>query len=257
MWPDIGALGIALGLLVGVILGLLGGGGSILALPIFLYVFGVPTKPAVAMSLAVVGLSAFVGFVTHWRQGTVNLRVGLPFAAVAMVSAFLTARIAHVVPEHVQLGLFAVFAFTAAFFMLRDSLRSAVAEQEAPAGPVRFTPLIALEAFGVGALTSIIGAGGGFVIVPVLVLLAKVPVRAAVGSSLFIITVNALSGFVGYIGRVPIDWPLVVTFTGAAAIGAVAGTRLSRLVPQSRIKQSFALLIIVLGGYLILHRLVT
>lgn len=257
MWPEIGALGIALGLLVGVILGLLGGGGSILALPIFLYVFGVPTKPAVAMSLAVVGMSAFVGFVSHWRQGTVNLRVGLPFAVVAMVSAFLTARVAHVVPEQVQLGLFAVFAFTAAFFMLRDSLDGAPAGAATPLGPARFRPIIALEAFGVGALTAIIGAGGGFVIVPVLVLLAKVPVRAAVGSSLFIITANALSGFAGYIGRVPIDWPLVVSFTGAAAVGAVVGARLSRRVPQARIKQGFAVLIIVLGSYLILQRLLS
>lgn len=256
MFPAIGALGIALGLVVGVILGLLGGGGSILALPIFLYVFGVPTKPAVAMSLAVVGMSAFVGFLSHWRQGTVNLRVGLPFGAVAMVSAFLTARLSHVVPEEVQLALFAIFAFTAAFLMLRDSLRSLGAvEGDATGGAVRFTPLIALEAFGVGALTAIIGAGGGFVIVPVLVLLARVPVRAAVGSSLFIITVNALSGFAGYIGRVAINWPLVVSFTGAAAVGAVLGTRLSRRMPQQRIKQSFALLIIVLGSYLILQRL--
>jgi uncharacterized membrane protein YfcA len=105
----------------------------------------------------------------------------------------------------------------------------------------------------VGALTALIGAGGGFVIVPALVYLADVPIKAAVGSSLLIITLNALSGFAGYIGEQPIDWGLVGSFTGVAAVGAVIGTRLNRHVPQARIKQWFALLILGLGGYLILR----
>lgn len=250
------ALGIVLALVVGIVLGLLGGGGSILALPIFLYVFRVETKPAIAMSLAVVGMSAFVGFLTHWKQGTVRLRVALPFGACAMVSAFATARLTHFVSPAVQLGLFAIFAFTAAFFMLRDSLKPDAAP-DAPNEPevVRFTVSLAVQALGVGTLTSLIGAGGGFVIVPALVLLAGVPVKPAVGSSLLIITMNAMSGFVGYIGQVPIDWALVSSFTGVAAVGAVVGTRFNRRVPQRRIKQGFAVLIIVLGGYLVARRL--
>jgi uncharacterized membrane protein YfcA len=160
------------------------------------------------------------------------------------------------VAASVQLGLFAVFAFTAAFFMLRDSLKKEPAgeapnEQE----PARFGGLLALQAIGVGALTALIGAGGGFVIVPALVLLAKVPVKPAVGSSLLIIAMNALSGFAGYIGQVPINWPLVTTFTAVAAVGAVIGTRFNRRMPQRRIKQGFAVLIVVLGSYLILRRL--
>lgn len=251
-------LGLLLGLGVGIVLGLLGGGGSILAVPIFLYVFHVPTKPAIAMSLAVVGMSAFVGFLTHWRQGSVNLRVAAPFGLCAMLSAFLAARLTHFVPERVQLALFAAFAFTAAFFMLRDSLRTAPAARYGmvPGALPQFSVGLALEAVGVGALTSLIGAGGGFVIVPALVLLANVPVKMAVGSSLLIITLNALSGFAGYIGQVAIDWPLVLSFTAVAAVGAVAGTRLNRRVPQNRIKQGFAVLIGVLGTYLILKRLV-
>ncbi len=250
------ALGLILALLVGFVLGLLGGGGSILALPIFLYVFHVDTKPAVAMSLAVVGMSAFIGFLTHWRQGTVRLRIAIPFGLFAMLAAFVTARLTHAVPASVQLGLFAVFAFSAAFFMLRDSLRpepGTTAPNEE--GPGTFGFLLALQAVGVGTLTSLIGAGGGFVIVPALVLLAKVPVKAAVGSSLLIITMNSLSGFAGYIGLVPIDWPLIATFTPVAAFGAVVGTRFSRRVPQRRIKQGFAVLIVVLGSYLMVRRL--
>jgi uncharacterized membrane protein YfcA len=280
-------LGLVLGLAVGVVLGLLGGGGSILALPIFLYVFLVPTKPAIAMSLAVVGMSAFVGFLSHWRQGTVNLRIAIPFGACAMVGAFLTARVAKHVPEQVQLGLFAVFALTASLLMLRDSLRKPAATTlvegalvdgevdddpdappetplnappvapSAPAAPYvpRFTIALAIQALGVGALTSLIGAGGGFVIVPALVLLAKVPIRAAVGSSLLIITMNSLSGFAGYVGQVPINWGLVGSFTGVAAAGALAGTRASRYVPQARIKQGFAVMILVLGAYLAARKL--
>lgn len=265
-------LGLVLALFVGGVLGLLGGGGSILALPIFLYVFLVPTKPAIAMSLAVVGMSSFVGFLTHWRQGTVHLRVAVPFGGFAMVGAFVTARVARHVPEGVQLALFGIFALTASILMLRDSLKPAASEtpQGSAARPnsgaaarggggggddARFTPALAIQAIGVGTLTALIGAGGGFVIVPALVLLAHLPIRTAVGSSLLIITMNSLSGFAGYIGQVPIVWNLVGTFTGVAAIGALAGTRASRRVPQARIKQGFAVMILVLGTYLALRKL--
>ena len=247
-------LGVALGFVVGIVLGLLGGGGSILAMPIFLYVFRVDPKPAIAMSLAVVGMSAFVGFLGHWRQGSVNLRVGLPFGAFAMGAAFLTARISDLVPETVQLTLFALFAFSAAIVMLTDSVRP-VPERATPGGNPHFTPVLAVEAVGVGALTALIGAGGGFVIVPALVYLAGVPVKQAVGSSLLIITLNALSGFAGYIGEVPIDWRLVGLFTSVAAVGALLGSRLNRHVPQVRIKQWFALLILTLGSYLVIRSL--
>ena len=249
-------LGIALGFPVGIVLGLLGGGGSILAVPIFLYVFRFEFDPAAAMSLAVVGVSAFIGFLGHWRQGSVNLRVGLPFGGVAMAAAFVTARLARHVPAAWRLGLFAVFAFTAATIMLVDSLRGAKREAT-PGRQPHFTPVLALEAVGVGALTALIGAGGGFLIVPALVYLAGVPVREAVGSSLLIITLNALSGFAGNIGQVDIDWPLVGIFTGITAVGATLGTRLNPYVPQVRIKQGFALLILVLLAVQVFRTLVT
>jgi len=250
------AAGLALGFVVGIVLGLLGGGGSILAVPIFLYVFRVAPKPAIAMSLAVVGMSSFVGFLGHWRQGSVNLRVGAPFGLVAMAASFLTARVSDKVPEVVQLSLFAVFAFTAAIVMLVDSLRPARRNPSPPSEP-HFTPVLAIQAVAVGALTALIGAGGGFLIVPALVYLAGVPVKEAVGSSLLIITLNALSGFAGYIGEQPIDWALVGAFTAIAAAGALIGTRLNRHVSQVRIKQGFALLILILGSYLVIRKLTT
>ena len=249
-------IALPLGLLVGFVLGLLGGGGSILAVPIFLYVLGVAPKPAIAMSLAVVGLSAFVGFLTHWRQGTVALRVALPFGLCAMVGAFITARLARFVPASLQLALFAIFAFAAAIFMLRDAAKPAATELISRGENPQFTPKLIPQALGVGALTSLVGAGGGFVIVPALVLIAHVPIKPAVGSSLLIIALNALSGFVGYIGQVPIDWSLISSFSLMAALGAIAGTTLIRRVPQRRIKQAFAILILVLGTYLVAQRAV-
>ncbi|HEX7120904.1 MAG TPA: sulfite exporter TauE/SafE family protein [Gemmatimonadaceae bacterium] len=250
------AFGLALALAVGMVLGLLGGGGSILALPIFLYVFKLPVEPAIAMSLAVVSMSSFVGFLGHWRQRSVSFRIGVPFGAVAIVTAFVTASLTHFVPDALQLGLFAAFAGTSAIVMLRDALRPErpAVESEPPARKGRFTWLVALQACAVGALTALIGAGGGFVIVPALVYLAGVPVKAAVGSSLLIITLNALAGFLGYVGRVEVDWRLVLSFTGIAAVGAVIGARLSRRLSARRIKLAFALLIIALGTYLILRR---
>ncbi len=248
-----------LGLIVGFVLGLLGGGGSILAVPIFLYVLGVAPKPAIAMSLAVVGLSSFVGFLTHWRQGTVALRVAVPFGMFAMIGAFITARFTYLVPASVQLTLFAIFAFAAAIFMLRDAARPAGDQSPAPrSGRDRpqFRPMLIPQALGVGILTALVGAGGGFIIVPSLVLVAGVPIKPAVGSSLLIIALNALSGFVGYIGLVPIDWPLIGSFSATAALGAVVGTMYIRRVPQRRIKQAFAILILVLGAYLVAQRTV-
>jgi uncharacterized protein len=252
-----GPLAFLLALAVGIVLGLLGGGGSILALPIFLYVFRVPTEPAITMSLAVVGISAFVGFLTHWRQRTVDLGVAIPFGLFGMAGAFITARVTHLVPESIRLALFTIFAFTAAVAMLRDSLRAQpvdVAREESRRRG-RFSALLGVQAVLVGALTSLIGAGGGFVIVPALVLLARVPVKPAVGSSLLIITLNAVSGFLGHLGTVTVDWPLVGSFSVVAGAGAIAGSMVQRRVPQARIKQGFAVLILTLGTYLVLREL--
>jgi uncharacterized membrane protein YfcA len=246
--------GLALGLVVGVVMGLLGGGGSILAFPIFLYFFHVEQRSAVAMSLAVVGMSAFVGFLGHWRQASVNLKIGVPFGGFAALAAFFTARVSERVPEVVQLSLFAVFALTAAVVMLVDSFRTR-SPATVPGIAPHFTPVLALQAMVVGALTAIIGAGGGFLIVPALVYLAALGVKEAVGTSLLVITLNALSGFAGYIGEVPIDWPLVGSFTGVAAIGAIVGARLNRHVPQVRIKQGFALLILTLWTFVMVRSL--
>ena len=207
------------------------------------------------MSLVVVGMSALVGFLAHWRNGTINVRIAVVFGALAMVGSFAGARVARFVPASVQLAMFAAFALSAAIMMLRDSVRPRFSAISQDTGPLHFSTLLGVQALAVGVLTALIGAGGGFLIVPSLVLMANVPVKEAVGSSLLIIAMNAASGVAGYLGQVPFDWTLIGWFTTLAAVGAVTGTRLMRRLPAARIKQGFAIMILVLGSYLVIRRL--
>ena len=265
-------LGAVLGLIVGITMGLLGGGGSILTVPIFVYVLGIAPKSAIAMSLASVGATSALGAVSHWRQGSVDLRVAAIFGGAAMVAAFAGARVAGRIPETVQLTLFGLIVLTSALLMLRNAARtpdeppahSPVEEpllEEAPVAPMSAPPAkelrwawIALQGLGVGLLTAVIGVGGGFIIVPALVLIGGLSMRQAVGTSLVVITMNAASGFAGYLGQVPIDWPVVGLFAGAAGVGILGGSRVSQRVPQRMLKQGFAALLLIVGAYVLYRR---
>ena len=267
-------LGGILGLVVGITMGLLGGGGSILTVPIFVYVLGIAPKSAIAMSLASVGATSALGAASHWRQGSVDLRVAGIFGGFAMVAAFAGARIAKLIPETAQLTLFGVIVLTSAVLMLRNAQRQPdeppppqLAEQdeplldEAPVAPMVPPPgkelqwgWIALQGLGVGLLTAIIGVGGGFIIVPALVLIGKLSMRQAVGTSLVVITMNSASGFAGYVGQVPIDWPIVALFAATAGVGILVGSRFSQRVPQRVLKQAFAILLLLVGAYVLYRR---
>ena len=250
-------LGAGLALLVGFVLGLLGGGGSVLTVPILIYALHVPVKPAIATSLCVVGLVAFIGFLSHLRQKTVATRVAFAFGPPAVVAAFIGAKIAKHVPPTAQLILFAVVGLAGSVFMLRGTFRKStetVTEQYEFRADRRTLVLLVLQGFGVGLLTGLIGVGGGFLIVPALVLVAKLPMRLAIGTSLLVISMNALSGFAGNIGSVPIDWTLITWFTAVAAIGSIVGTALSGRVPQRRLKQIFGVLLIGVSLYVLYRR---
>lgn len=250
-------LGAALALVVGFVLGLLGGGGSVLTVPVLIYALHVPVKPAIATSLCVVGLVAFIGFLSHWRQGTVATKVAFVFGPFAVAAAYAGARIAKHVPPHVQIILFALFGLAGSVMMFRGSLRKV---QMVEGGEYEFHAdrrmivLLALEGIGVGLLTGLIGVGGGFLIVPALVLVARLPMRLAVGTSLLVITMNALSGFAGYAGTVPIDWHLVLWFTVVAAAGSIIGTMTSKRVPQRRLREIFGVLLIGVSLYVLYRR---
>jgi uncharacterized protein len=250
-------LGGAFALLVGLVLGLLGGGGSVLTVPILIYVLHVPVKPAIAMSLCVVGLVALIGFLSHLRQRTVATSVAFVFGPFAVIAAFAGARIARHIPSVVQLVVFAIVGLAGSVLMLRGGFKRAGQSESSTyvfKPDARTILLLALEGLGVGLLTGIIGVGGGFLIVPALVLVTGLPMRLAIGTSLLVITMNALSGFAGYVGTIEIDWYLVAWFTAIAAAASVVGALASKRVPQQRLRQVFGYLLIAVSFYVLYRR---
>ncbi len=246
-------LGMALGLLIGLSLGLLGGGGSILTVPIFVYVLGFGAKEAIAMSLAVVGATSLFGAAGHWRAGNVNVRVALIFGVVAMVGTYLGARLAVFFSGAAQLALFAVVMLVAAYFMFRGRRPAAGGNEVAPEAAASEMPLglIALEGVAVGVLTGLVGVGGGFLIVPALVLLGKIPMKQAVGTSLLVIAMKSVAGFYGYLGQVDVPWAFMTVFTGIAVAGILIGSYLIRFVPQEALRRAFAVFLVVMGAFIL------
>ncbi|MDX1566774.1 MAG: sulfite exporter TauE/SafE family protein [Longimicrobiales bacterium] len=271
-------LGLGLAVMVGLALGLLGGGGSILAVPIFVYVLGYGAKVAIAMSLAVVGLTSAFGAVRHWRYGNVDVRVALIFGVVAMVGTYAGARLAAFVTDSFQLALFAGVMAVAAVFMFRegvplvDRLADRVAggghgggrKESDGAGPPGGGPgsgqgdagampvaLIVAEGIGVGVLTGLVGVGGGFLIVPALVLLGGISMDRAVGTSLLVIALKSAAGFVGYLGQVEVPWLFMGWFSLASIAGILAGASLVRFVPQRVLRRSFAGFLVVMATFIL------
>lgn len=239
-------LGFILAALIGVSLGLLGGGGSILTVPVFVYVLGIAAKPAIAMSLPVVGVTSLVSAALHWRLGNVRVSTAIPFGLVAMVGAFAGARLSVFMSGGAQLALLGAVMLAAAGSMLRGGVRASPAPDCAP-----HLRLIVPVAFGVGVLTGLVGIGGGFLVVPALVLLAGVPMREAVGTSLLVIAMNSASGFAGYAGTVHVDWGFLAGFTAVAVAGALVGTVLVSRVPQATLKRVFAVFLIGMGAFVL------
>ncbi len=240
-------IGLLLAVLVGVVLGLLGGGGSILTVPVLVYVLGFAAKPAIAMSLPVVGVTSLVGAALHWRKGNVRVTTAVAFGLLAMVGAYAGARLAAFVSGAAQLALLAVAMLAASASMMRGGVKAGAATAHAPPRLALLAPV----ALGVGLLTGLVGIGGGFLVVPALVLLARVPMREAVGTSLLVIAMNSASGFAGYLGAVAIDWGFLAGFTAAAVAGAVVGTALASRVPQATLKRAFAVLLMAMGVFVL------
>ena len=232
---------------IGLSLGLLGGGGSILTVPIFVYVLGFAAKPAIAMSLPVVGATSLVGALGHWGAGNVNLRRALSLGIVAMVGAYGGARLAVMVSGVVQLTLVAMVMLAAAVSMLRRTGDRASKDTTTQAAPVSRWLVLAVG-LGVGMLTGLVGVGGGFLIVPALAILARLPMKEAVGTSLVVIAMNSASGFAGYLGQVDVPWGFMAMFTAVAIGGILAGTYLIRFVSQQALKRAFAVFLLLMGS---------
>ncbi len=250
--PDMSAaslIALLLAGLVGLSLGMLGGGGSILTVPILVYVLGFDPKQAIAMSLGVVGTTSLVGAWRQWQDGNIKLRVAFIFGPVAMVGTVLGARVARYVSGATQLILFAFVMLAAAVLMFRDRRETDSSESGVPQ-PMRVGSIVVLGV-AVGVLTGLVGVGGGFLIVPALVLLGGVPMRKAIGTSLLVIAMNSVSGFVAYLGHTEIPWTFMLQFTTVAIVGMFLGTRLARHVPQAQLKRLFAAFLIVMGLFIL------
>ena len=232
--------------LVGTILGLLGAGGSIMTVPIMLYLLGISPKAAMSMSLVVVGATSAAAAVLHARDGTVRGRTALPFALAGIPGALAGARLARLLPETALLVAFAAFMTAAAVALLRRREDQA---EHAVARPPWWK--IAVYGVAIGLITGLLGAGGGFLIVPALTLLTGLSMRDAVGTSLVVITVNAAAGFAARADAGLVDVRLTALFTAIAIAGAVAGHWLNKRMPVAVLRRVFAVLVLAVAAYMV------
>ncbi len=239
------ALGLILSAAIGLSLGLVGGGGSIITVPILVYGMGIPPHRAIGMSLAVVGSTALIGALLHHRKGAVSWKTGSIFAASGIVSAYLGSKLTGLVSSPVLMLLFAGIMLVAATLMLGRRH----AETEAPHVPS--PPREALAGLGVGFLTGFLGVGGGFLIVPALHVFGGLPIKAAIGTSLFVIGINCAAGLIGHITAGAVDWKLTALVTSLAVVGALAGTALSDRFHPKGLRRMFAWLVLAVALYLI------
>ncbi|MEZ4361295.1 MAG: sulfite exporter TauE/SafE family protein [Kofleriaceae bacterium] len=236
-------IALALSSLIGVALGLLGGGGSILTLPILTYVVGMNTKAAIASSLFVVAVTSAFGAVAHARAGRVRWRTGLLFGAAGMVGAFLGGRAAAYLPGRLLMVLFAAMMVATAVAMLRGRKAGGPAEvRELAVGKVL------IEGVVVGLVTGIVGAGGGFLVVPALVLLGGLGMETAVGTSLVVIAMKSFAGFYGHLGHVDLDWRLTLLVTLFAVLGSFLGGRLAGKVPPTALRKGFGVFVLLMAA---------
>ncbi|WP_315791231.1 sulfite exporter TauE/SafE family protein [Fischerella sp. JS2] len=253
--------GILLAVFIGISLGLIGGGGSVLAVPVLVYVMGVAPKPAIAMTLFIVGFVSIIGAIPHWKQGNVNFRTAFIFGAATMLGAFLGAKIATLplITGSFQMILFAVVVFVAAIFMIKKGSqpvkKNSPGELDISLYPKPICKYCWLwmitEGLGVGLLTGLVGVGGGFAIVPALVLLGNTPMREAIGTSLVIIILNSGAGFIGYLGHIPLNWNLMISFTIAASLGIIGGAYFSRFVKPRQLQRGFGYFLIAVATFVL------
>lgn len=244
-----------LAFLVGLSLGLLGGGGSILTVPVLVYVLHVAPKPAIATSLVVVGVTALGGALRHALHRNLDLRVGLGFGAAGIAGASLGSRVAamQAVPGAALLLAFAILMVVVAATMLRGGAGSGEQAGSGSRAEVSLAKVVVYGSLG-GALTGLLGVGGGFVIVPMLLLVARLPMHLAVGTSLLVIALNCAAGLVGFLGHVPIQWTLALTFAVVSVAGSLVGATLAPRVRPQRLRRAFALLVLLTGTAILIEK---
>lgn len=249
---------------IGISLGLIGGGGSILTVPVLVYLFGVDPVLATAYSLFIVGTSSLVGAFPKYKAGLIDLKTALVFGAPSILAVFLTRKVlVPAIPNQIfefgtliltkslaMMLLFAILMVLASFSMIRDKQQK---EKESDPPRIFNYPMILLEGAVVGVLTGLVGAGGGFLIIPALVMLSKLPMKQAVGTSLLIIAAKSLIGFGGDVmeNADKMDWTLLLVVTALAVVGIFVGNQLSKKIDGASLKKGFGWFVLVMGIYIL------
>jgi uncharacterized membrane protein YfcA len=255
-------LGYTGALLIGITLGLIGGGGSILTVPIFVYLLSINPVMATGYSLFVVGITSLVGALQNIRKGLVDFKTAIVFAIPAFIAVYINRRyLVPLIPETLfslkgimvtkEIGVmvfFALLMLAASLSMIRGKGRVNDRHGESSNSNM---PLLMGEGFLIGAITGLVGAGGGFLIIPALVLLAKLPMKNAVATSLLIIAINSLIGFIGDIETMNIDWPFLLGFSTLSISGIFMGMWIGKYIDGKKLKKGFGWFLMVMGTYII------
>ncbi len=260
-------LGYIASALIGISLGLIGGGGSILTVPVMVYLFGIQPLLATSYSLFIVGSTSLIGAFNNYRKGLVNMKAVLLFGITSIITVFITRRfIVSAIPKNIvtiggftitesflTMMLFALLMLIASISMIRNKNKTTPLEKEYPESIIFFELLG--YGIGIGLVTGLLGAGGGFLLIPALVLLIKLPMNKAIGTSLLIIALNSLIGFIGDIGHFRIDWYFLIKTTCIATIGIFIGGLISRKIPGEKLKKGFGWFIFIMGTYIIIKEI--
>lgn len=250
---------------IGVVLGLIGGGGSILTVPILVYLLYINPVTATAYSLFVVGISALVGAIRNMQKGLVDFRTAIVFAIPAFIAVYSTRKyLVPAIPEELfyvgdflitkDIGIMLFFAIVMLVASI-SMIKSKRGDSEVTDGVSYNYPLIIIEGLVVGVLTGIVGAGGGFLIIPALVLLAKLPMKKAVATSLLIIAIKSLIGFLGDVENLEIDWAFLLIFSGLSILGIFFGIYLTKFIEGKKLKKGFGWFVLIMGIYIIFKEL--
>lgn len=249
MAPDLAS--VLLSGVIGLALGVFGGGGSILAVPVLVLVTHLAPAAAVGTSLAMVGTTSLVASYAHHSQGVVKPKVALLFGLSGVVTAFLGAKLTGFVSGTLLMHAFAALMLLVGLGMLFGKGRLAVAPGRPSRGTPRLTASV-LAGAGVGLVTGFLGVGGGFLVVPALIAFAGLGMREAVGTSLLVIAINSAAGFIGHLGGGQLDASLIAVLTAAAVAGALVGERLARHISTSKLRRGFGLVVVVVGVTVVL-----
>ncbi len=257
-------IGYVLAVLMGILLGLLGGGGSILSVPILVYLMGVPQDVGPSYSLFVVGIAAGIGVIRYFQNKQISLKAALLFGIPSTITVFINQRyVRPAIPETFELfgipmsrgillmTLFATMMIVAAYSMIRKK-KGKLENVEIDESTELNIGVLILAGLGEGLFSGLVGAGGGFIIVPALVLIAKLPMKTAVGTSLLIMSVKSLIGFTSAMSDIDVDWGILLPFTGLAVVGILIGAALSKKIPSTKLKPIFGWFVLAMGTFVII-----